>query len=168
MYNRFNSLGKPRPKKVTRHLDGIGGPKIILASSFELRVSNHHINDKVHVGYSTMTLNSSDSQLRYSGQDICPKVPITWKDRSQFNENRAVNSKLNPNAMTFIIGKQWFPSNSNSNSNSTFIALNLRQKTDSKAHCSILKNQRHCRGQHRGESRKEIGNLGWVCFSKEV
>ena len=108
---RFKSIGKPRPKKVTRHLNSIGGPKVILASSFELKISNHHINDKVNVGYSTMTLNISDSQLCYSGQDICPKVPITRKDRSQFNKNRVMNSKLNPNAMIFIVGKQWLSSN---------------------------------------------------------
>ena len=88
IHSKFESIGKPTPKKVTRHLNGIGGPKVTLASSFELKISNHHINDKVNVGYSTMTLNSSDSQLRYSGQDICPKVPITWKDRSQFNKNK--------------------------------------------------------------------------------
>ena len=62
--------------------------------------------------------------------------------------------------------------NSNSNSNSTFIALNLCQKTDSKAHHTKtlfnIQKPETLQGQHRGESRKEIGNLGWVCFSKEV
>ena len=56
-------------------------------------------------------------------------------------------------------------------SNSTFIALNLCQKTDSKAyHTRTLFNiQKPETLQGSAPRRKqEIGNLGWVCFSKEV
>ena len=50
-----------------------------------------------------------------------------------------------------------------SSSNSTFTALNLCQKTDSKVHhtkkhCSIFTSHRHCRGQHHGENRRRMEN----------
>ena len=61
---------------------------------------------------------------------------------------------------------------SNSNSNSTFIALNLCQKTDSKAHHTKtlfnIKKPETLQGSAPRRKQKEIGNLGWVCFSKEV
>ena len=60
----------------------------------------------------------------------------------------------------------------NSNSNSTFIALNLCQKTDSKAHHTktwfYIKKPETLQGSAPRRKQKEIGNLGWVCFSKEV
>ena len=59
----------------------------------------------------------------------------------------------------------------NSISNGTFIALNLCQKTDSKAHHTktLLNIQKPETLQGSAPWRKqEIGNLGWVCFSKEV
>ena len=58
-----------------------------------------------------------------------------------------------------------------SNSNSTFIALNLCQKTDSKAHHTktLFNIQKPETLQGSALRRKqEIGNLGWVCFSREV
>ena len=61
---------------------------------------------------------------------------------------------------------------SNSNSKSTFIALNLCQKTDSKAyHTKTLFNihkPETLQGSASRRKQEEIGNLGWVCFSKEV
>ena len=57
---------------------------------------------------------------------------------------------------------------SNSNCNSTFIALNLCQKTGSKAnHTKTLLNiHRHCRGQHHRERRKRLEIKGGYAFSK--
>ena len=59
-----------------------------------------------------------------------------------------------------------------SNSNSTFIALNLCQKTDSKVHhTKILFNIQKpetLQGSAPRRKQEEIGNLEWVCFSKEV
>ena len=60
----------------------------------------------------------------------------------------------------------------NSNSNSTFIALNLCQKTDSKAHHTKtlfnIEKPDTLQGSAPRRKQREIGNLGWVCFSKEV
>ena len=60
----------------------------------------------------------------------------------------------------------------NSNSNSTFIVLNLCQKTDSKAHHTRtlfnIQKPETLQGSAPRRKQKEIGNLGWVCFSKEV
>ena len=60
----------------------------------------------------------------------------------------------------------------NSNSNSTFIVLNLCQKTDSKAHHTKtlfnIQKPETLQGSAPRRKQKEIGNLGWVCFSKEV
>ena len=59
-----------------------------------------------------------------------------------------------------------------SNSNSTFIALNLCQKTDSKAHHTKtlfnIQKPETLQGSAPRRKQKAIGNLGWVCFSKEV
>ena len=59
-----------------------------------------------------------------------------------------------------------------SNSNSTFIALNLCQKTDSKAHHTKtlfnIQKPETLQGSAPRRKQKEIGNLGWVCFFKEV
>ena len=59
-----------------------------------------------------------------------------------------------------------------SNSNSTFIVLNLCQKTDSKAHHTRtlfnIQKPETLQGSAPRRKQKEIGNLGWVCFSKEV
>ena len=59
-----------------------------------------------------------------------------------------------------------------SNSNRTFIALNLYQKTDSKAHHTkaLFDIQKPETLQESAPRRmqKEIENLGWVCFLKEV
>ena len=61
---------------------------------------------------------------------------------------------------------------SNSNSNSTFIALNLCQKTDSKAHHTKtlfnIQKQETMQGSAPQRKQEEFGNLGWICFSKEV
>ena len=58
------------------------------------------------------------------------------------------------------------------NSNSTFIALNLSQKTDSKAHHTKtlfnIQKPETLLGSAPRRKQKEIGNLRWVCFSKEV
>ena len=62
-------------------------------------------------------------------------------------------------------------SNFNSNSNSTFIALNLCQKTDSKVHQTKTFNihkPETLQGSAAWRKQEEIENLGWVCFSKEV
>ena len=59
-----------------------------------------------------------------------------------------------------------------SNFNSTFIALNLCQKTDSKAHHTKTLFNIHktetLQGSALWRKQEEIGNLGWICFSKEV
>ena len=59
-----------------------------------------------------------------------------------------------------------------SNSNSTFIALNLCQKADSKAHHTKTLFNIHkpetLQGSAPRRKQVEIGNLGWICFSKEV
>ena len=61
---------------------------------------------------------------------------------------------------------------SNSNSNGTFIALNLCQKTDSKAHHTKTLFNIHkpetLQGSTPWRKQEEIGNIEWVCFSKEV
>ena len=58
------------------------------------------------------------------------------------------------------------------NSNSTFIALNLCQKTDFKAHHTKtlfdIQKPETLQGSAQRRMQKEIGNLGWVCFSKEI
>ena len=59
-----------------------------------------------------------------------------------------------------------------SNSNSTFTALNLCQKADFKAHhtntlFNIHKPQA-LQGSAQQKKQEGIGNLGWICFSKEV
>ena len=60
----------------------------------------------------------------------------------------------------------------NSNSNSTFIALNLCQKADSKAHHTKTLFNIHkpetLQGSAPRRKQEEIGNLGWICFSKKV
>ena len=59
----------------------------------------------------------------------------------------------------------------NSNSKSTFIALNLCQKADSKAHHTKTLFNFHKAETLQGSAprrKQEIGNLGWICFSKEV
>ena len=78
--------------------------------------------------------------------------------------------------MNSVQSLRWFCDgylkDSNSNSNSTFIALNLCQKTDSKAyHTKTLFNIQKpetLQGSAPRRKQKEIRNLGWVCFSKEV
>ena len=59
-----------------------------------------------------------------------------------------------------------------SNSNNTFIALNLCKKTDSKAHHTKTLLNIHkpeiLQGPAWRRKQEEIGNLGWICFSKEV
>ena len=60
----------------------------------------------------------------------------------------------------------------NSNSNSTFIELNLCQKTNSKVHHTKTLFNIHkpetLQGSAPQRKEEEIGNLGWVCVSKEV
>ena len=59
-----------------------------------------------------------------------------------------------------------------SNSNRTFITLNLCQKADSKVHHTKTLFNIHkpetLQGSPPLRKQEEIGNLGWICFSKEV
>ena len=66
----------------------------------------------------------------------------------------------------FLLMRKSLGVNSNSNSNSTFIALNLCQKTDSKAHHTKtlfnIQKSETLQGSAPRRKQKEIGNLGWV------